>query len=210
MKIDVYAINGQVTGQMELPDNIFNIEPHEHAMYLDVKAYLAHQRQGTHKAKERSEVSGGGKKPWKQKGRGTARSGSSRSPLWVGGGTIFGPRPHKYESDLPKKVKRLARKSALTLRVQENNLIVVEDIVFNEIKTKEMSNILKALKIDGEKILHLLPAKNDVIFYSSRNIPRMTTALADKVASYHILSNKKILLHKSAVEVIVKTFGNEV
>lgn len=209
MKIDVYAIDGQVTGQMELPENIFNIEPHEQAMYLDVKAYLAHQRQGTHKAKERSEVSGGGKKPWRQKGRGTARSGSSRSPLWVGGGTIFGPRPHKYEIALPKKVKRLARKSALTLRAQENNLIVVEDIVFKEIKTKEMFDILKALKIEGEKILHLLPVKNDTVYYSSRNISRMTTALADKVASYDILSNKKILIHKSAVDVIVKTFGNE-
>jgi large subunit ribosomal protein L4 len=209
MKLDVYSKTGQVAGQVELPDAIFNVEPHEHAMYLSVRSYLAHQRQGTHKTKGRSEVSGGGKKPWKQKGRGTARSGSTRSPLWVGGGNVFGPKPHKYTLALPKKVKRLARKSALTLRVRENNFIVVEDLAFTEIKTKQMSEVLKALNIEGEKVLHLLPADNENTYLSCRNIDRLTTEVANRVSTYHILSNKKILVQKSAVDILVKTFSNE-
>jgi large subunit ribosomal protein L4 len=207
MKIDIYSKDGKVSGQVELPDSIFNAEPHEHAMYLAVRAYLAHQRQGTHKTKERSEVSGGGKKPWKQKGRGTARSGSTRSPLWVGGGTVFGPKPHKYTVDLPKKVKRLARKSALTLRVRENNFMVIEDFNFGEIKTKQMADILTALNLTGKKILHLLPTANSNVYLSSRNIERLTTQIADKVSTYDILSNKTILVHKSAIDVIAKTFA---
>jgi large subunit ribosomal protein L4 len=207
MKIDVYSIDGNVSGQIDLPESIFNIEPHEHVMYLAVRAYLAHQRQGTHKSKERAEVRGGGKKPWKQKGRGTARAGSTRSPLWVGGGTIFGPRPHKYHHDLPKKVKRLARKSALTLRVKENSFMVIEDMNFDTIKTKQMVSVLKALNLEGQKVLQLVPAPNTNVFLSSRNINRLTTQIADKISTYDILSNKKILVHKSAVDVLVKTFA---
>jgi large subunit ribosomal protein L4 len=207
MKADVFSIEGKVSGQIELPDSIFNIDPHEHAMYLAVRQYLAHQRQGTHKAKERAEVSGGGKKPWRQKGRGTARAGSSRSPLWVGGGTVFGPRPHKYVIKLPKKVARLARKSALTLRVRENNFVVVEDLNFQSIKTKQMVNVLSALNLQGASILQLLPAPNENVYFSSRNIDRLTTQIADKISTYDILSNKKILVHKSAVEVLIRTFA---
>jgi large subunit ribosomal protein L4 len=207
MKVDVYTKTGQVSGQVELPDAIFNIEPHEHSMYLSVRSYLAHQRQGTHKSKERAEVSGGGKKPWKQKGRGTARSGSSRSPLWVGGGTVFGPKPHKYRLDLPKKVKRLARKSALTLRVRENSFVVVEDLDFTEIKTQQMAEVLKALKLSGEKVLHLLPKDDEKMYLSCRNIEKLTTDVANRISAYDILSNKKILVHKSAIDVIVKTFN---
>jgi large subunit ribosomal protein L4 len=209
MKIDVYSKTGQVSGKVELPDSIFNVEPHEHAMYLAVRTYLSNQRQGTHKTKGRSEVSGGGKKPWKQKGRGTARSGSSRSPVWVGGGTIFGPKPHTYKLDLPKKVKRLARKSALSTRVRENNLIVVEDLAFSEIKTKQMAEVLKALKLTDEKVLHLMPADSANTLMSCRNIEKLTTEVADRVSTYHILSNKKILVQKSAVDVLVKTFSSE-
>jgi large subunit ribosomal protein L4 len=207
MKVDIYTKDGNKSGSIELPDSIFNIEPHEHAMYLAVRSYLAHQRQGTHKSKERAEVSGGGKKPWKQKGRGTARSGSTRSPLWVGGGTVFGPKPHKYSIDLPKKVKRLARKSALTLRVREHNFIVVEDFGFEQIKTQQMASILANLKISGEKILYLLPSTNEVMYLSSRNINNLTTQVADKISTYDILNNKKILIQKSAVDVLVKTFA---
>jgi large subunit ribosomal protein L4 len=207
MKIDIHNIDGSVSGQMELPETIFNIEPHEHVMYLAVRAYLAHQRQGTHKTKERAEVSGGGRKPWKQKGRGTARAGSTRSPLWVGGGTVFGPRPHKYHHDLPKKAKRLARKSAFTLRVKENNFVVIEDLNFEAIKTSQMVSVLKALKLDGQKILQLMPTTNTNVYMSSRNIDRLTTQIADKISTYDILSNKKILVHKSAIDVIVKTFA---
>jgi large subunit ribosomal protein L4 len=209
MKIDVYSKSGQVVDQVELPDEIFNIEPHEQAMYLSVKAYLANQRQGTHKTKGRSEVSGGGKKPWKQKGRGTARAGSSRSPLWVGGGNVFGPKPHRYTLALPKKVKRLARKSALTLRVRENNFIVVEDLSFTDIKTKQMVEVMKALNIAGEKTLHLLPSDNRAVYLSCRNIDKLTTEVASRISTYHILSNKKILVQRSAVDVIVNTFAQE-
>jgi large subunit ribosomal protein L4 len=207
MKADVFSKDGKVAGQVELPDSIFNVEPHEHAMYLAVRQYLAHQRQGTHKTKEKAEVSGGGKKPWRQKGRGTARSGSTRSPLWVGGGTVFGPRPHKYSVKLPKKVVRLARKSALTLRVRENNFIVIEDLSFGSIKTKQMAEVLVALNLTGQKVLHLLSATNDNVYLSSRNIERLTTQVADKISTYDILSNKKILVHKSAVDVLIKTFA---
>jgi large subunit ribosomal protein L4 len=176
-------------------------------MYLAVRSYLARKRQGTHKVKGRAEVSGGGKKPWKQKGRGTARSGSSRSPLWVGGGNVFGPTPHRYSVDLPKKVKRLARKSAFTLRVRENNFVVVEDLSFGEIKTKQMADVMKALSLTDQKTLQLLPATNDNVYLSSRNIERLTTQVADKVSTYDILNNKKILVHKSAIDVIAKTFA---
>lgn len=124
MKIDLYTKDGQTNGQIELQDDVFAIEPNEHAMHLSVVAYLANQRQGTHKSKTRSEISGGGKKPWRQKGRGTARSGSSRSGVWVGGGSIHGPKPHSYEIKLPKKVKRLARKSALSLRQADRKSVV--------------------------------------------------------------------------------------
>jgi large subunit ribosomal protein L4 len=209
MKVDVFSKTGQVAGQIDLPDAIFNVEPHEHAMYLAVRAYLSNQRQGTHKTKGRSEVSGGGKKPWKQKGRGTARSGSSRSPVWVGGGTVFGPKPHLYKLDLPKKVKRLARKSALSTRVQEKNFVVVEDLSFAEIKTKQMADVLKALNLTGEKVLHLLAADNKNVLMSCRNIEKLTTEVADRISAYHILSNKKILVQKSAVDVLVKTFSSE-
>ena len=153
MLLNVYGKNGSVTGQVELPDEVFNVEPSEHAMYLAVKAYLANQRQGTHKTKVRSEVSGGGRKPWKQKGRGTARSGSNRSPVWVGGGTIHGPRPHLYKQYLPTQMRRLARKSALSLRVQEQNLLIVDDMSFSDIKTKNLITVLKALNLEGQKAL---------------------------------------------------------
>ncbi len=207
MKVDVFSRNGQKSGEIELPDEVFNVEPHEHAMYQAVRVYLAHQRQGTHKVKERNEVSGGGKKPWRQKGRGTARSGSTRSPLWVGGGTVHGPKPHKYTIDIPKKMRKLARKSALSLRARENNIVVVEDLSLSAIKTKEVAAVLKALNLEGEKVLQLLPAQDEKTYLSSRNIANCTTAVADKVSTYDILNHKKILIHKSAVDVIINTFG---
>ncbi len=206
MLVDVYSQDGKKSGQVELPDSVFNVEPHEHAMYLAVKSYLAHQRQGTHKTKERWEVSGGGKKPWKQKGRGTARSGSSRSPVWVGGGTVFGPRPHKYRVELTKKMRRLARKSAFSLRARENAIIVVEDLNLSSIKTKQVAAILKNLGLSGEKVLQLVPTSNDTVLLSSRNIDKLTTMIADKVSAYHVLGSKKILLHRSAVDTIVHSF----
>jgi large subunit ribosomal protein L4 len=148
MILDVFKIDGSKSGdKIDLSDSIFAIEPNDHAIYLSVKSFLANQRQGTSKAKERGEVRGGGKKPWKQKGRGGARAGTSRSPLWVGGGTIFGPRPRDYRQDIPKKVKRLARKSAFSYKVKDEQLLVVEDFNIDQPKTKEFSKILSALKV---------------------------------------------------------------
>lgn len=206
MLINVYGKNGSVTGQVELPDEVFNVEPSEHAMYLAVKAYLANQRQGTHKTKVRSEVSGGGRKPWKQKGRGTARSGSNRSPVWVGGGTIHGPRPHLYKQYLPTQMRKLARKSALSLRVQEQNFLIVEDMSFNEIKTKNVITVLKALKLEGQKALILLKGSDKNAILSARNIPGVSTTPANVASTYDILNHKKIILCKEALQDLVQTF----
>lgn len=208
MTLDVYKIDGKTSGEkVELADSIFAVEPNDHAIYLSVKAYLANQRQGTHKSKERAEVRGGGKKPWKQKGRGGARAGTSRSPLWVGGGTIFGPRPRDYRQDLPKKLKRLARKSALSYKAKDKQLIVVEDFSLEKPKTKDFTGILEALKIDGKKVLVLTHAFNDQIYRSGRNIPKVKVLEANKASTYDILNNQVLVLQKSAVKVIEDTFG---
>jgi large subunit ribosomal protein L4 len=206
MLVNVYGKNGSVTGQVELPEEVFNVEPSEHAMYLAVKAYLANQRQGTAKTKVRSEVRGGGKKPWKQKGRGTARAGSSRSPVWVGGGTIHGPRPHLYKQYLPAQMKKLARKSALSLRVKEENLIVIEGLAFDGIKTKNMIGVMKALKIDGQKSLFMLKDSDKNVVLSARNIPGVMTLPATIASTYDILNHKNIILSKEALQDLVQTF----
>lgn len=209
MTLDVYKIDGKTSGEkVELSDKIFSIEPNDHAIYLSVKAYLANQRQGTHKSKERGEVSGGGKKPWKQKGRGGARAGTTRSPLWVGGGTIFGPRPRDYRQDLPKKVKRLARKSALSYKAKDAQLIVVEDFVLEAPKTKDFINMLEALNISGKKILLLTNGFNENIYKSGRNIPKVQIMEANKASTYDLLNNQMLMLQKSAVKVIEDTFGS--
>ncbi|MBS1536342.1 MAG: 50S ribosomal protein L4 [Bacteroidetes bacterium] len=208
MLVNVLNKDGQNAGQVELPDEVFGIEPHEHAMHLAVRVYLSNQRQGTHKTKTRTEVSGGGRKPWKQKGRGTARSGSNRSPVWVGGGTVHGPKPHLYKLDLPKKVRRLARKSAFSLRLRENNLLVLEDLSFGEIKTKQMAVVVKALNLENQKTLFLVADNEKNVVCSARNLPKLTTSVADKISTYDILRHKKLLVSKSAIERIVKTFDN--
>lgn len=208
MTLDVFKIDGSKSEEkITLADNIFAIEPNDHAIYLSVKAYLANQRQGTHKTKERGEVSGGGKKPWKQKGRGGARAGTSRSPLWVGGGTIFGPRPRDYRQDLPKKVRRLARKSALSYKVKDEQLVVVEDFSIDKPKTKEFVKILSALKVEGKKVLLLTDTNNINIFKSGRNIPKVKVLEASKASTYDLLNNQILLLQKSAVKVIENTFS---
>ncbi len=209
MKLDVLKINGKKSGKkVDLSEEIFGIEPNDHAIYLAVKSYLANQRQGTHKAKERGEVRGGGKKPWKQKGRGGARAGTSRSPLWIGGGTIFGPRPRNYRQDLPKKVKRLARKSALSYKVKDEQLILVEDFNFEKPKTKEFAGILESLNLTGKKILLLTNGKQEVVFKSGRNIPKTKILEAAKASTYDILNNQVLVIQESAVDVLHKTFGN--
>lgn len=203
MLIDVYKIDGTLSGEkVELADSVFGIEPNDHVVYLSVKAYLANQRQGTHKTKERGEVSGGGKKPWKQKGRGGARAGTTRSPLWVGGGTIFGPRPRDYRQDLPKKVKALARRSALSYKVKDEQLVVVDDFNFESPKTQSFLSILKALKIEGKRTLVLTNGKQENVWKSGRNIHKVKILEAQNAAPYQILNNQVLLVQKSAVEVL--------
>ena len=209
MLIDLYNRDGNVIEQVELNDAIFGVEPNEHAMHLAVVSYLAHQRQGTHKTKTKGEVSGGGKKPWRQKGRGTARAGSTRSPIWVGGGgTIHGPQPHKYSVNLPKKVKRLARKSAFTCRCEEKNIVLVQDFQLEEIKTKKFIEIMDNLKIKGEKTLVLIPETDERLYLSVRNIPNVSIYPANLVSTYDILNHKKLLIFKGSLETIEKTFSN--
>lgn len=203
MTIDVLKIDGSKSGEkIELSDSIFAVEPNDHAIYLDVKAYLANQRQGTHKAKERGEVRGGGKKPWKQKGRGGARAGTIRSPLWVGGGTIFGPRPRDYRQDLPKKVKQLARKSALSYKVKDEQLVVIEDFSFDKPKTKDFVNVLESLKLAGKKVLLLTGDYKPEVYKSGRNIPKVQVLEAAKATTYDLLNNQVLIMQKSAVNVI--------
>lgn len=208
MTLEILKIDGKPSGKkVELDDAIFGIQPNDHAIYLSVKAFLANQRQGTHKAKERSEVRGGGKKPWRQKGRGTARAGTIRSPLWVGGGTIFGPRPRDYRQKLPQKVKQLARKSALSYKVKDEQLIVVEDFSFEKPRTKDFLSIMEALKLSGKKIL-LLTGKNESnIYKSGRNISKVSVMEASKASTYDILNNQVLVLQQTAVEAISQTFG---
>ena len=209
MTLDIYKTDGSKSGKkIKLDNGIFGIEPNDHALYLSVKAYLANQRQGTHKTKERSEVRGGGRKPWRQKGRGTARAGTSRSPLWVGGGIIFGPRPRSYKQDLPKKVKKLARKSALSYKVKDKQLIVVEDFTFEKPKTKDFIKILQALDADGKKVLLLTGETNEVVYKSGRNVNKVNILEADKASTYDIVNNQLLILQKSAVSAIEKTFLN--
>ena len=201
MKLDVYKIDGTTTGsQVELSDDIFGIEPNDHVIYLAVKAHMANKRQGTHKAKERAEVSGGGRKPWKQKGRGTARSGSSRSPLWVGGGTIFGPRPRSYSQKLNKKVIKLARKSALSHKAKASQIMIVEDFDFDSPKTKELVTILGALKVNGKKALLLTAATKRNVYLSGRNLPKLFVSEAKNASTYELVNNQVLLVEQSAIE----------
>ncbi len=201
MKVDVYKIDGTKSGEsIELSDNIFAIEPNDHVIYLSVKAYLANQRQGTHKTKERSEVRGGGRKPWRQKGRGTARAGTTRSPLWIGGGTIFGPKPRNYRQKINKKVNRLARKSALSIKAKSEQIVVVEDFNFETPKTKEFVNIIDALKLNGKKTLLLTGGTQDNVYKSGRNIAKVSICEADKASAYDLLNNQVLVVQKGAVE----------
>ncbi|MBS4028256.1 MAG: 50S ribosomal protein L4 [Ignavibacteriales bacterium] len=208
MELEVYRKDGTMSGaKVTLSTSIFEIEPHEHSMYEAVKAFLANQRQGTHKTKTRGEVAGAGKKLWKQKKTGRARIGSVRSPLWKGGGTIFGPQPRDYSIELPVKVKRLARKSALSLKAKESNIRIVEDFSFDKAKTKNMTQLLKALNLDTKKILFLTPKTDESIYLSGRNIPRVRVEEAQKATTYEILKSDVLILQQSAVAAIEKSFG---
>jgi len=208
MKIDILGIDGSKKGSVELEGSVFGIEPNMAVMHQAVKTHLANRRQGTHKVKERSEVRGGGRKPWRQKGRGVARAGSTRSPLWVGGGTVFGPRPHSYRKDMPKKMRQLARRSALSLKAQSNEVLVVEGLGFSEVKTKVFADMLKAINAAGRKALVLLASENDTVFRSGRNIPNCQILTAQNASTYDILNNQVLILEQGAVELVNNTLGS--
>jgi len=209
MELKVYKLDGSESGQtISLPSEVFDIEPNQHLIYQAVRTYLSNKRQGTHKTKERNEVRGGGKKPFRQKGTGNARRGTSRSPLMVGGGTIFGPRPHTHKLKLPRKAARLARKSALSIKAKGNEIMVIEDFTFDAPKTQDLFNILKSLKIENTKTLLLLSAKNDNLYRSGRNIEKLNVMISDKAATYDLLNNKLILLQKSAIDPLCKSLIN--
>ena len=204
MGLAVYNIKGQYTGKkVTLNDEVFALaEPNEHAVYLDVKQYLANQRQGTHKAKERSEVSGSTKKLGRQKGGGGARRGDINSPVLVGGGRVFGPRPRNYSFKLNKKVKALARRSALTFKAQGGKIVVVEDFNFEAPKTKEFVNFAKNIKVYGEKTVLVLPSQNKNVYLSARNIEKTFVITAAELNTYRILDNKKLVVTESSVAVL--------
>ncbi len=207
MELEVYKKDGSKSGEtVKLSADVFGIEPNEHAIYMAVRSYLDNQRQGTHKVKTRAEVRGGGKKPFKQKGTGNARQGTSRSPVMTGGGSIFGPKPRDYSYDLPAQMKKLARKSALSAKAKEGQIKVVEDFAFEAPKTKEMAAVLKALQLDSTKTLFLTGRSDSSVYKSGRNIPRLNILPADTVSTYDLVNNQVILFQKSAVEVLHNTF----
>ncbi|NBC08310.1 MAG: 50S ribosomal protein L4 [Bacteroidetes bacterium] len=211
MKVDVLNIQGQTTGRdIELSDDIFGIEPNEHSVYLAVKQYLAHQRQGTHKTKERGEVKGSTKKIKRQKGTGTARFGDIKNPLFRGGGRIFGPRPRKYTVRLNKKEKQLARKSALSAKTAAEQLMVVEDFSFETPKTREFLNILNALQVADRKPLLVTGEQEKEVFLSSRNLPKVAVVTADELNTYQVMKAGVVLLSESAVDKITQAFANPV
>ncbi len=208
MKIEVYKKNGSSSGQqVELPASIFEIEPNDHAIYLAVRVSTANKRQGTHKAKNFGEVKGSGKKLWKQKHTGRARIGAIRSPLWKGGGAIFGPVPRDYSMKIPQKVKQLARKSALSYRAKEGNIKVVEDFSFDIPKTKDILSILTSLGLHDKKVLLLLNGNNPSIVKSGRNLPSLNIQDGAKASTYELMDNQLILVQKSAIEAIVKSLS---
>ena len=203
MEAKVLDFNGKDTGRkVQLSDSVFGIEPNNHAVYLDVKQYLANQRQGTHKAKERAEVAGSTRKIKKQKGTGTARAGSAKNPLFKGGGTVFGPRPRSYSFKLNKNLKRLARKSAFSIKAKESNIIVLEDFNFETPNTKNFINVLKALELENKKSLFVLGNTNKNVYLSSRNLKGSSVVSSLELSTYAILNANNLVLLESSLEVI--------
>ena len=208
MEIAIYNVSGKDTGKKAvLKDEIFGIEPNNHAIYLDVKQYLANQRQGTHKSKQRNEVAGSTRKLKKQKGTGGARAGSILSPLFVGGGRVFGPVPRDYSFKLNQKLKQLARKSALAYKVKGEALTVVEDFAMEVPKTKEFIGITKNLNLEGKKILLVLPESNANVALSARNLQNVKVVLASNINTYDVMNAGNIVLAEGSVNVINQMFG---
>lgn len=205
-KVDLYNMKGETIGEIELSDAIFGIDINENAMHLAVQNQLANRRQGTHSTKTKSEVSGGGRKPWRQKGTGRARHGSIRSAQWIKGGIVHGPRPRSYSYTLPKKIKRLALKSALSSKVSNNEIMVLDQLNFDTIKTKQMVNVLDALKVDKGALI-VLDSKNENVERSARNIPGIKTALVNTINVFDILKYDKFIITKDAVAKVEEVYA---
>jgi len=205
-KVDLVNIKGEVVGEITLSDDIFGVKVNEAAMHAAVVNQLANRRQGTQSTKTISEVSGGGRKPWRQKGPGRARQGSIRSAQWKGGGIALGPKPRSYSYTIPKKMKRLALKSALTCKVLENDIIVLDDLTLSEIKTREFAKILKNIKVDVSALV-VLPAVDEVVVKSARNIPELKTAWVNTINTYDILRHKKLIITKDAVARVEEVYA---
>ena len=203
MEVKVLNVSGKETGaKVQLPEAIFGIEPNDHAIYLDVKQFLANQRQGTHKAKQRNEIAGSTRKLYKQKGTGGARAGSVKSPLFNGGGRVFGPQPRDYSFKLNKKLKTLARYSALTYKAKDSNVIVLEDFSFDAIKTKTYIQMVADLNATDVKTLLVLPAANNNVYLSSRNLKKAKVITVDQINTYDVLNAGKLLLTTGAVKIL--------
>jgi len=208
MEVKVVNISGKETGaKVQLSESVFGIQPSDHAIYLDVKQYLANQRQGTHKSKQRNEIAGSTRKLYKQKGTGGARAGSIKSPLFNGGGRVFGPQPRDYSFKLNKKLKSLARKSALSYKAIDNNVVVIEDFTFDSIKTKNYIDLVNALNLAGEKTLLVLPAQNNNIYLSSRNIQKAKVITAADLNTYDVLNAGKLLLTADSLKTLEEAFA---
>ena len=206
MEVSVLNIKGEDTGRkVVLNDAIFGITPNDHVIYLAVKQYLANQRQGTHKSKERSEISGSTRKLGRQKGGGGARRGDINSPLLVGGARVFGPKPRDYSFKLNKKVKLLARKSALSYKAQANNIVVIEDFTFEAPKTKDFVNVVNNLKVTGKKLLMVLPEANKNVYLSARNLERTNLAIASALNTYTVLNAETLVVTENALKAIEET-----
>ncbi|MDD2480629.1 MAG: 50S ribosomal protein L4 [Lutispora sp.] len=204
-KVALYNIGGQQVGDIELNDSIFGVNVNVEAMHQVVKMLLANKRQGTQSALTRAEVRGGGRKPWRQKGTGRARHGSIRSPQWTHGGIVFAPKPRSYRYTLPKKIKRIAMKSALSSKVEDNSIIVLDELSFEGPKTKQIVNMLENLKVDS-KVLIVLPEKNENVEKSARNIPNVKTSFVNTLNVYDILNYDKFIITKSAVEKVEEVY----
>jgi len=203
MELEVFKIDGVSSGKsVELPKEVFDIEPNDHLIYQDVRCYMTNKRQGNVATKNRSMVSGGGRKPWRQKGRGTARSGSSRSPIWVGGGRVFGPEPRFFNMKITKKMKRLAKSSAYTYKARQEEVVLIEDFSIESAKTKEMFQILKNLKINEKKVLLLTTGHDSTTLRAGNNIPNLMIRQATDASTYDILNCNVLLIQQNALEKI--------
>ncbi len=201
MELEVYTKQGSSAGRtVDVPDAVFAAEPNEHAVYLAVQAQRTNSRQGTRATKSRSLVSGGGKKPWKQKGRGTARAGTTRSPIWRGGGTVFGPKPIDFKNKLPKKVKKLARISVLSAKAKDEQVKIMEDFTFDAAKTKDMASVISGFGLEGQRTLVLVPEYDENVYLASRNIKNLKVARASDASTYDLIGAQTLLIMEGAIE----------